>query len=56
MASLVAYKGGPPAVMSDGRITIVVNGDITLKPFNGSIEIKGTIIPKQKKSPKYTGS
>lgn len=28
---LAAYKGGPPAVILHGRVTLVVNGNVTLK-------------------------
>ena len=38
---IVAYEGEGPAVFSNGRVVLNINGDITLKA---------------KKSPKYTGS
>ena len=43
---LVAYEGEPPAVIMDGRVIVQVNGDITLKPLKGTIELKGHIKSK----------
>jgi len=45
---LVAYEGGPPAVIMDGRVILQVNGSVTYKPSKVSLNVTGTIPSKTK--------